>query len=573
MINYLIWTIVIISVFLNHYFRFFMQQSNADIVLSSWPIIGGLRYGAFLTQKWLLVIVSLILFLFWLKRQKNILKKIKENIVPILIIATVVLVVHSFSFQRWFEFDDYRVIGHHYAVEGTKEKNQMGLSNSTSYAIGMVYLVVRWFGANFELYNSLGLLIYFLSGVIIFAFVLKLQKDKRVALFAALFFITSPTYWRQTLQMQEFIGDGFSTLLFALTNLQLLFGFYPGAVISAAATLEFGLSRTHFIGIALFLIALLIAPQNQKLEKNRIIALLAFPLVTLLYFPIFINAIPESVNRVDLFSNLKHLLRIFDSVFAVTIPHGIAFPLIWFFRWLFSIREHISYILGGSIIISLLAFSVVLFYKRKFLAAKLIFIGITTVVAAISLPTLSGIRIIQNLKDLTIQYDDIYPTAPTSYGVFSTFGMAFIVVGFGQLVKRGLFKRIMIALILFNALTILKSDLEWAKKYSTPQRAVNPQLATLIPEDGKVKVIYAQDILSRYADLFYQIYRIREPIYIQNDLQAFIDLIDKHKPDKENIYVFVMHTDTYKVSDLSEKVRSYAPSKLTPELLRETLRR
>lgn len=573
--NYFPWLVVGVAVFLNHYFRFFILQSNADTVFKAWPIIGDMRYGVFLTQKWLLVIIALLMFCFWLKKKKNIVLEVKKYRLPVMIILLVTLVSHIFSFNRWFEFDDYRVIGHHHAVSGTADQNQMGLSNSTSYAIGMVYLVVRWFDTNFTLYNSLGLFFYFLTGVAIFAFVVKLQKKKTVALLAALFFVTSPTYWRQILQMQEFIGDGFSALLFALTNLQLLFGFYPGAVLSAAASLEFGLSRTHFISLPLFLITLLLAPRYGVNRRHWIIALAAFPMIMIFYLPIFIEAFPESIDRVNIGSNLANVLRVFDSVFAVSIPHAVAFQLIWFFRWLFNHNVDISVICGIILIGGLLATAFWLYHKKKILAAKLVFVGTVSVVAAITLPTLSGIRIIQNLKDLTIQYDDFFPTAPTSYGVFSTFGMVFVIVGFSQILRRRLFRNVMIALISINAVTIMKSDLEWAKIYSAPPRALNPQLETLIPADGKIKVIYnppPTEVLSRYIDLFYQLYRIKEPIYIQNDAQAFIDLLDKYKPETDHIYAFVMDTKTYKITDLSEKLRNYPTGKLTLSLVKETLK-
>lgn len=567
--NYLLWIFVGMTVVFNH--TFLKDQNFRNDI----PFLSAFQYGDFLIQKWMLVLIAFLIFGWWLRKQKNLLSSVKKYFPYVLIIAFVLIVTHLFSYQRWFEFDDFRVIGTHYDGLGTNRQEQMGLSNSTSYAIGMVYLVVRWFGTNFELYNTLGLIFYFLTSVTIFAIALNLSRNKFIALLAALFFATSPTYWRQILQMQEFIGDGFSSLLFALTIFQLVKGFYPGAVLSAAAALEFGLSRTHFISVPLFLMTLFLAPRNGVLKKNWFIAFIAFPIITLFYFPIFVEAFPESVDQVNLAANFTHLLRIADSVFAVSVPHEIAFQVIWFLRWLFDTRSNVSVALGIILICGILLLSFWLFRKGKILAGKLVLVGIITVVAAIALPTLSGIRIIQNLKDLTIQYDDMFPTAPTSYGVFSTLGMMFIVMGLGQVIRRKLFNKIMILLIIINGVTLIKSDMAWAKIYSTPERAINPQMEQLIPADGKPKVVFTPpptQILSRYIDHFYQLHRIKEPLYIQNDAQGFIDYINKYQPDSDHVYAFVMDIKTYEVTDMSEKIRNYSTDELTPELLKTTFK-
>ena len=569
------WILVASAVWFNHFYRHGLEQSLGHQIFYSLPVIGHFRYGLFLAQKWPLVILALLFFFYWLIKQKTLLTNLKENRFYILIIAIVLLTSHWFSFQRWFEFDDFRVIGHHNAVTGTPDENAMGLSNSVFYAIGMVYLVVRWFGTNFDLYNSLGLIFYFFTAVVIFSFTLKLQKNKYVALIAALFFITAPTYYRQTLQMQEFIGDGFSVLLFSLTNLMLVSGFYPGAILAAAATLEFGLSRTHFISLTLLLVTIFLAPRIGNLRKGWIISLFTIPTLTLFYLPVFINFFPESVDQVHWSYNFSNIIRISDSVFGVMVPHGIAFNLIWFLRWTFNHHVYISVACGAILVFGFLGISFFLFRKRKILAAKLVFIGIVTVVAAITFPTLSGIRVIQNTKDLTIQYDDIYPAAPTSYGVFSTFGAVLILIGLGQVVKKNLFRNLSIFLVAFNALTVAKSDIEWARQYSAPERAINPQMMPLIPGDGRVKVIYTPpptEILSRYIDFFYQLYRIREPLYFTNDGQAFIDMLAKYKPSNEDVYVFAMDTKTYKVTDVSSKVRPYLGKNLTPEILKASLK-
>lgn len=563
---FLPWILVIVSVYFNHrlkdtYFR------------ESLPFVQDIQYGDFLVRKWPIVLVAILFLVFWVIRNWPTKEIIKSTTLPIVVIALVTFSVHFFSYERWFEFDDYRVIGTHHDVIGTPRQNyEMGLSNSDFYSIGMVYLVVRWFDTNFDLYNTQGLITYFFVGVVIYATIYQIQKNRVVALLVALFFVTSPTYYRQTLQMQEYIGDGFSTLLVAFSFFFLINKWYPSSVIFAAAALEFGLSRAHFVALPLVFLTLFRPPKIKSQKIHWVLSVLSYPILTTLYVPLFLYHIPHSVDQEHWMNNWTNFLRVADSVFAVVIPHEIIYPLITQLWRLTSSFNYTSIILGFLIIFCFITASYWLWIKKHKTPWLLFTVGGVMTVAAITMPTLSGIRVIYAVEPLTSQYLTPLPTAPTSYGIFSTFGMAFLIAGLGHLINRAVFLKCLIILIVLNSLMIIKSDREWAREYSTPQRATNPQLAELIPENGKVKIIYAKDILSRYVDLFYQMYRIKEPIYIQNDVNAFIELINKYKPQREDIYIFTVDNRTYKIADLSSEVRDYE-GYLTEDVVREILKK
>lgn len=568
--HYFLWIIIAVAVALNFSLKILLEQPNGHDIFYSFPLTKTIRYSDYLFQKWNLAIVAFLIFGWWLKRGGNLTKAIRENAPFIIILVLVTFSSHIFSFNRWFEFDDYRVIGHHFAVEGTPRQNQMGAGSSYYYGIGLVYLVVGWFGTHFELYNALGLFIYSLICITIFFFAKRLGANKVIACLIGLFFVTSPTYYRETLIMLELLGDGFKLLLFSLSCFLLIAKFYPGSVIFAVAALEFGISRTHFIALPLILICLLFK-NKKEVGRDWIFALLSFFTMSFMYVSALGTHPPKIIDQTNWISNFPQLLRIADTIFGVTIQHPIIYTGLSFFKWLLGDYPYVSPIIGGLIVVFFLYLSFWLLIKKRLLQSKLIFLGIVIVVSAIIFPTLMGIRLVYKIDSLTAQYNDIFPAAPTSYGVFSAFGITFILLGISEILRRKLFVRILLILIILNTITLLKSDYDWAKIISQPQRAVNVQLNNLLPYDGKTRVIYTPpptQILSRYISYFHQLYRIKESLNFTNDPQEFIRLLDEYKPSKERVYILIFDTETNEIIDFSYKLRGYYPDKkITPEIL------
>ena len=131
----------------------------------------------------------------------------------------------------------------------------------------------------------------------------------------------------------------------------------------------------------------------------------------------------------------------------------------------------------------------------------------------------------------------------------------------------------MFLLVVLNVVTLFRSDIEWAKIYSLPQRKVNIQLANLLPYDGQTKVVYTPpptQVLSRYVSYFYQLYRIRESLNFTNEEGEFIKLLADYKPAKDHVYLFVLNTETHEIVDFSNRLREYYPEKkLTNEILKK----
>ena len=75
----------------------------------------------------------------------------------------------------------------------------------------------------------------------------KFQKNKTLSLLVAIFFITTPTYFRVVWEILSWTGTGFSLILIIIAFYLLISDFWPGVLIFAAAILEWDLGRTHFI--------------------------------------------------------------------------------------------------------------------------------------------------------------------------------------------------------------------------------------------------------------------------------------------------------------------------------------
>ena len=427
------WIVVFLSLVINH--TLLKQQSFRQEI----PFVNNIRYSDFLVQKWFLSVVAIsVLFVWVFVNKRKILNSLLRRKVYLLAIMFITLIIHLSSFQRWFEFDDYRLIGHHFAVSGTDNYNSMGAVNNPYYGYAFAYLVVGWFGDKFVLYNATGLIVLILIGLTIFFFSNLIQKNKFVSLLTALIFTTSTTYFRQILQMHEFIGDTFPLLLFAAAIYFVIKRFYPGAIIFAAASMEFGLSREHFIGVPLFLLVLFFAHQKLIMRKKIVVALI-FPLMTFAYLPVFLNFPPQIINRSDWLSNWPQAVRLLDVIFGITTPHLLAYPVFNFFNFILhnffysdeGILAYFSPIFGFVFVLTMSA--LVILKRENYLAIKLLVVGMSIVVGSVVFQTLSGIRLEHNLSALHRQYLDLLPSAPTSYGLPAALGISILFLGFSHI--------------------------------------------------------------------------------------------------------------------------------------------
>lgn len=546
-----IWIIIISAIVLNF----------TDIV-APLPLFEGFRYGHMLAKKLFLVLVASGVAFYWLSGKKDILKNIKQNLSYIMLIGLALLISHSLSFSRWFYFDDFRILSHHVAAT---ELHSVACCGSGYFPLALFHVIIQFFDMNFELYNSFGLIIYFLIGLVIFALMKQLLKKNIIALLISIFFVTSPTYFHEILAVNEFTGNGSALLLFVITIYFSFVKYWPGVIIFTAAALELGLSRTHFMPVPLVFITWLFAGNIRK----SIGVMITIPVV------LFFLALPyrNVLFGIDIFSKgLKvpqwDFLFIYpDMIFGVMIPLEFYLIIIKVLRLLFKDFWYLSSVLG-VLIVMFIGFIIFSFYKQnKLLPAKLILIGLVIVLSSLVLPSLTGSRAERNLKALTLQYTSIdYPVRATSYGTFATFGVTLMLAGAGLVISTRRYKIMVISLIILNSLTLINSDRVWARDQNYQLKTITAQFHKLLPKDGKTKIIYIPPHTRQLWDgltTFQGLYRPKEKFIITGgDSEEYIKLLNEYKLPSSQLYFFKIHTESFQVIDLSGQIRPLYPNNI-----------
>lgn len=531
-----------------------------------------IRYGYYLSQKFFLVIVGFIFLFYWIFKKYNVFSLIKRNIVPLIIIAIVLFGTRIFSYQHWFYRDDYYIVQQFMdktLLNGTIDNQYIPCCGTNYYPTAIVYLIIRWFTNNFFIYKTFGLIIYFFNGVLIFAIAKKFNNNKIIALLAALFFLTTPTYFQETLLVGEFIGDAFALLLYLLSIYLLLDDFAAGSIVLAIADLEMGLTRTHFIAVPLFLIALFLLPTaKNKIDKiksyiRNVLPISVVVFVSFLFVPIL--TISQANTYGSIVPDLNKIFVIFDSFASVAFPFSVLKIIANLSIWLVDNPKFITVFMGISFICLISLIDLVLFIKKRYKEAKLVAVGIVSFVAADIVPAMWGIRVNQDVNTLLTYYlQNQIPSGATGYGLFPSIGLVFILLGFSLLIKKKLFKVIVLILIFINIITFIRSDQKWIEEYSGSQRYINDQLNRILPEDGKTKLIFVPENKNHlYLGIIYyqQILRVNDQIEEFTDPQKFVAEMKSKKVPVDHLYLLNLNEDTLKIYNFSQRLKNAPQNK------------
>lgn len=553
----MIWIFVIIAITINGINT--INDSNFHQFFYSLDLV---PYGHYIVKKWFLVIVALLTFIYWLTKKKDLFKNIKSNLLSSFFIGLALLAARFQSFQGWFWHDDYREMGYYYTNSNLVE---------FTYPLGIFFLVVRWFNLNFALYNGLGLVFYFLSGIFIYLISNQIQKRKYVSLLAALFFVTSPAYFQEWFLMINFIGNAFVLLLFLISFYLLLKNFLPGALIFAAAALEFGIVRTHFIPFYLILAGLLFT-SNKLFSKrhllNFLIKLSPFLIIFLIYMHYSLANLSFSSGNVILDFNhyLNYFFTIGNMLGEIAIPFFIFAPLMKLLGLIFNNWPYIPVVIGYLIVLILMFFTLFLFlFKKKVYVSKIFFLSLFIFVSAVIVPSLIGRRVSHTVeKFLEHNQTAPYPTVTTAYSIFSVFGLTLFFIGLGNIANPRMYKVGMLILIILNILTYIQSDRIWIQNYAYPQRKENSQLIALLAE-AKPLYIYVvpstDPLMKHYQRHLWQgirnfqlAFRPNQKINIYMYTKDFEDAIKKDQPSPTKIY-YLQEDISYSIQNLSDKFR------------------
>lgn len=566
----LVWIVVIFSIVLS--VNGTRLELRSSMNLADHPAYGilfapfaDIRYGQFIVKKLFLVVVAFVVFGFWLKTQKNFIQVLKNNLKYIVFIGLFLAISRILTFDFWFYNDDIRFFHYHlFAPTQLNFNPQASWGPIGFHPISIFLLVIRWFGTNYALYNILGLLFYFLAGTAIFVLLEKIQKNKFISVAGTLFFLTTPTYFQGRLLIGEIINSPFSLLLVVLSIIMLLCKFIPGALIFAAAALEYGVAKTYFIALPLMLFTVFFSgtDKSQLLHflKNRklIFFVIALCLISLVYKSAFFGA-PSSQGKL---LDINGLFVFGDVLMAVTLPYGISHPLVRLLSLVLHGWIYITAVLGFLVIGVFAVIGIISYFKKQTLTAKLIAIGLSIILPTAAIASYMGVRVDHNVQKLVLYHiTSQIPSGATGYGFFPALGLTFILAGLAYAINNKVFKVFFVIFILFNTTISISSDYKWRKsQYSLVQRKYDEQLQKILPRDGIDKYIYMPSAQRQFFEgvrTFGGVYQGDQGFFIFSNSKDFAQALIANKADKNHIYFLSANGEpNYEIYNYSDKIRS-----------------
>lgn len=511
MIRILVFLSILINSIIN-VFLFSGSTVNTDnsVLLEKifWPF-QNIRYGYWLAKRWFLPFIALSTLIPWYLEQNRGLNFIKSNKKYITLIFVFLFVARILSFTHWFYLDDFRFLGNF--LQQTSDIQNIPCCGEGYPAQWIMYLVMRWFGTNFYFYNALGLITYFLIGICIFAIGNKIQNNKFVSLLSALFFVTTPTYFHATIAMVDHTGDSFSLLLFSISLYFLLKKSISRCLIFAAAALEFGLSRTHFIALPLIFTSLI--HRNNLGMKNVFIIIVSLFLISLPYYPILAVREANEYNASTFFLNSKNILISANAVSHALVPFQFLKVVGNMFTQ-FPNNEYLSPLIG----IGLITLLIILSLKSP----KIFLVGGAIIIGSLTFPPMFGVRTDRNMTGFTKELtSSLTPLPSTGYGLFPALGLTVILIGLLRLTKnRQIFGRLLAFVIIFNTLSFIYFDQMWNEIHVNKDKAVIETITTNIPTNGVSKAMFLDPsayVVRRNILTTLLIYRPNENIVVVDD--------------------------------------------------------
>lgn len=559
----LVWVFVLAAIALNIFLTFYIWNNRI-------PIIDNIHYGKYIFKRGFLVLVSAGAVFYYLIPLKKFGGKLKANLASILIIFAVLLIARALSFGGWFGGQDARTF-----TEGP----DLQYVENPYYPMLPYYLARHLFGTNFVGYNALGLLSYFLAGLVLYWLINWWSENKLASLLGALFLATTPTFFNDTLNMTEFMGDGFALFFFLVALYFLAKKFYAGSVLLAATAFEFGISRTSFTVLPLSVAAFLFFPKFsfKKITLPLILALVLWPLLFLFnnwtvfyYSPTHFNNFANPLTNYPL---QEVILKFFTTILGTSIPHQFLPPLL-------KLVE--APVLGFLFILSIGLLGLV-FWKKNNLVAKMLLLGLVVACGSAIAPTLYGLgRLMQDVTQLTSQFRDNLPTSYTVYGTFPAFGMALVITALylsARSVRTKAFAFLLICLVLTtNAVFFIRSEQLVVRKRARPLKQMISQLSVFLPDDGKVKLVFVPenqkdralyDALNTYTMVFF-----RGRIILRTDSPSdFVKLRDKNSLTNDQLYFLARSRSSYLIYNFSGNLRAVPKNSLAnrfPDLIEKS---
>jgi len=524
-------------------------------------------FGGYISQRMFLPVFGIVLFIRRYWKQGAMTRLWRENRRQIALLLAVLLVTRFFSWGRWFYQDDYPMIARtNYSIlSGDSKVTSMVFGG---YQIALFLFVVPFFQFTYELYNALGILLVFLNGVMIYFLAGRLRLHRRKAVLVALFFVTANGYFFESVWMSMFSGTGFTLLLFILALYSLIDDYKEGAVLFFFAGLVFGLARAHFTALPMMIATVFFVGEKFRNKFSLLVYMLLFPLLSLYFLKDlgFAMANPHPIQ-----SFWSHALIYSDVLYSLLVPYLVGIPLVFSLQWFWEGGLYYSAWLGILALVVLAGLIVGLLRKRKMHAAKMTVLGLVIFVSADLVLSYKGTGISYGLKYLNYNLAMRIPQIQTDYGFFPVFGVCFLLFGLSFYLKKKLFTRFMLILILFNVVGYWRGDYYFIKDVVGGQRRFNEVFSRILPVDDRVKIVYVFsdptqrplfEVLKNYVSLYYS--RSRGAVLITDSPEDLVKKVVEMKPGEE-LYYFSFDDQTKEVEDLSVYLRGALEDGLSEE--------
>lgn len=530
--------IILLSIICNALVNLYIfKTNNSDWLFSViFQPFKEMQYGYWLAKRWFVPAVAIITLIIWVTEKGRGINYVRANLKYMIFVATALVAVRILSYTHWFYMDDFKFLGN-FLRPPTNDIQYISCCGDGFPAQWMMYLVMRWFRTNFYLYNTLGLITIFAISQALFVISSMVQKSKIVSLLVALFFVTTPTYFHATTAMVDYIGDTFSLFLFTISIYFIFKKTYLRSLIFAAAALEFGLSRTHFIALPLIALTTTIGG-NSKIKKIAYIG--ALILVSLQYFVVLGGREAGEYNSTSFYLDITNI-KLSTNLAAHTI---LPFPILKAIGLLFrtiSTSTVFSPAIGAILLIIISALVLQNFVTKRWQIFCLSLLGSLIIFGSLVFPPMFGVRVDRNLAGFTRELvANVTPLPSTGYGLFPAFGISIILLAYlASFRKALLFRLIVLGIIIFNGVSFVYSDFMWSKIHVKYDKVVNSTLKQFVPIDGETRVILldpSASVIRRSIQNFITIYRPWENIILVDEEMEFTRAIQTYTPSENHIY-------------------------------------
>lgn len=559
-----------------------------------WLIVDAIGVGLayFIDQFLPLIVTSIMAFVIIRKNVPigAIKKYASANGIPILMIIISSLVVHGLVLGNYFMGEEPTTI-----LSGVTNGDGTALIQGIlrGYHYGIYILSNQLFYTNTILYNVVALVLYIFTAIVLYIFLNQLFNKKVIpALVGALFFITTPAYMDMFFWQSNFSGmpialsAGILSLIFLCIyqkaskspySKRSNFVYYVLSIMFYLSMLKIGFVRLHaFIALPLFMCLFpAMSERLSRLDVRRFVFSATPFLLILLSYLLMVFILPDHVFekgvtvRGATLNTEGYLVVLSMLVAYLFIPSQFAeafYPKIKYYL-LASTDISVTLLFGifgtGVLIIVCL---VALRYIQQIWGRLIIFALVTIFAHLVFTPLF-----LQGYND-PAGVDQRFSNTGVSNGpgiryVFvSAMGLSLLVgvIAYWILAKsrkyRIAFYAFMLLLFGYYSYLGITSYISALKNIHPGQSAVPDSVFSMVPKDGKKKLLYSVNpeynaIDSKIGDWLHAFYKLDELKYT-NSLEDVLKNIASGMYRKDDFYAFYNNPLTQTFKDVSVLTRS-----------------